>query len=52
MVFNQLFENLPLCITNSYYPKKFDKLPGTQISFDIDIDIDIMCGTQKYISKK
>jgi hypothetical protein len=20
MVFNQLFENLPLCITNSYYP--------------------------------
>jgi hypothetical protein len=32
MVLNWLFENLLSCInlTNNYYPKKFDNLPGTQ----------------------
>jgi hypothetical protein len=38
MVLNWLVENPLSCInlTNGYYPKKFDTLPGTPKQFDID----------------
>jgi hypothetical protein len=37
MVINQLLDNLPLCITNDYYPIFSHNLLSTQF-FDIDID--------------
>ncbi len=44
MVINQLFDNLPLCITNDYYPKFSHNLLSTQF---FDIDIDNLCDPQK-----
>ncbi len=37
MIINQLFDNLPLHISNGYYPNVFYNLPCNQF-FHIDID--------------
>jgi hypothetical protein len=37
MVLNQLFENLPLCIIDGYYPKNIDNISGTQFCFYMDM---------------
>jgi hypothetical protein len=44
MVINQLFDNLPLCITNDYHPKFSHNLLSTQF---FDIDIDNLCDPPK-----
>ncbi len=42
-----IFDNLPLCITNGYYPKLSDNLPALKKN----IDIDNLCDPQKFKKK-
>jgi hypothetical protein len=36
MVINQLFDSLPLCTTDNYYPQNIDNLTRTFLNIDID----------------